>query len=196
MVLSKRERIMALVTLLVVGAFVMDRFALTPILSGLARAENKKQQLRAEIDEAHRLFERRRLMERKWKAMLSSGLRSDAEAESRVARALDEWSEDARLTLTSVKPERTASDQGMKEITFVVAGRGSLDAAARFLYQIETAELPIKVKNMQLGSTSELGDNMSLQLRLSAIYPGVDRKPSETKPQPRRSEANDEEQSL
>lgn len=196
MVLSKRERIIVLVTLVVVGALIADRFVLTPILSGLEQTESKKQQLLAEVNEARSLFERRRLMERKWKTMLSDGLRSEAEAESRIARALQKWSADAKLMLTSVKPERTAGDKGMQEITFVIAGRGPLEAVAWFLYQIETAELPVKVKNMQLGSTSESGDNMSLQLRLSAIYVAAEATPSETTSQPNQPEGTDEEQLL
>ncbi len=196
MVLSQRERIIALVTLLTVGALVLDRFILSPTLNRLDQLESEKQQLLAEVNEANNLIERRRLLERKWRAMLSDGLRSDADAESRIARALDEWSQDARLTLTSVKPERTTSDKGMREITFAVAGRGALDAVASFLYQVETAELPVKVTSMQLGSTSESGDNMSLQLRLSAIYVDAEQKSSETSPRPGQPEANDEEQLL
>jgi len=196
MVLSKRERIIAIVTLVVVGALIADRFVLTPILNRLDQLETQKQDLLAELNEAQNLFERRRLLERKWKTMLSEGLRNDQEAESRVARALDDWSEDARLTLTSVKPEHAAGSNGMKEITFVIAGRGGLDAVAWFLYQIETAEMPVKVKDMQLGSTSEAGDNMSLQLRLSAIYAGEEQKSSEKSSRPEPSEANDEQQLL
>jgi len=112
-------------------------------------------------------------MERKWKAMLSDGMRSDSEAESRVARVLDDWSEGARLVLSSVKPERVASEKGLKEMTFSVVGTGSLEAVARFLWQVETTALPVKVKDMQLSAMSESGDSMSLQLRVSAIYFGT-----------------------
>jgi hypothetical protein len=72
---------------------------------------------------------------------------------------------------------------------FTVAGKGAIDSVARFLWQIETAALPIKIKDMQLGSSSELGDSMSLQLHLSALYLGIQKKQSDTK-QP---EAKDEE---
>ena len=196
MVLSKRERIIALVAIVVVGALVADRFVISPVSGRLQQTESEKQQLLAEVNEALSLFERQRLMERKWKKILSDGLRSEAEAESRVGRALHEWSEDAKLTLTSVKPERTAGDKGVQEITFVVAGRGPLDAVAWFLYQIETAELPVKVTNMRLGSTSESGDNVTLELRLSAIYLSAGPKPAETKSQPSQPEEDDEEQLL
>jgi Tfp pilus assembly protein PilO len=193
MVLSKRERIVALLAGLVVGVLVLDRFILTPTLNQLERTENQKQELLAQINEAQSLFERKGMLERKWKKMLSDGLRNDAEAESRVARALNEWSGDTRLTLTSIKPERVAGDKGLKEMTFAVAGKGQLDAVARFLHKVETAELPIKVKDMQLGSSSESGDSMSLQLHLSSLYLSAEQQLPEGQLQPKQQGANDEE---
>lgn len=196
MVLSKRERLIALVTLLVVGAFVLDRFVLAPGWRRLQATESQKQELRAQVVEAQNLFERRGMLERKWKTMLSDGLRNDADAESRIARALDEWAADTRLTLTSVKPDRVAGDKGLKEMTFMVAGRGRIDAVARFLYKVETAEMPIKVKDMQLGSAGESGDSMSLQLTLSALYLGAAPKPSQEPSQSKKQEADNEEKLL
>jgi hypothetical protein len=194
MVLSKRERLIALVTLVVVGIFVLNSFVIGPGWSRLQAAENQKLELRAQVIEAQNLFERRRVMERK--KMPFDELRSDAEAESRVVRALDTWAADTRLALTSVKPERGAGDKGLQEMTFVVAGRGRLDAVARFLYDVETAEMPIKVKDMQLGSASESGDSMSLQLTLSALYLGAAPKAAQEPSQRKQQEVNDEEQLL
>jgi hypothetical protein len=194
--LSKRERVVALMAIVMVGGFFVDKIIVTPGIDRLTETKDQKKQLLGELTEARNLFERRRLMERKWKTMLSDGLRNGAEAESRVARALDEWSRDARLTLTSVKPERVAGEKGLNEMAFVVAGRGQLGSVAQFLYQVETAELPIKIKDMQLGSTSESGDNMSLQLRLSALYLGDEGKPSNKQTPTKQSETNNEEQLL
>jgi hypothetical protein len=192
--LSKREQIVVMVAMIMVGALVADKIAITPVLKRFRETANRKQELLAQVNEARSLFERRRLLERKWKTMLSDGLQNEADAESRIMRALDKWKQDTRMTLSSVKPERLASAKGLKEMTFVVAGRGPLDAVARFLWQVETAELPIKVKDMQLGSTNEAGDSMSLQLRLSALYLGTAQKPAEQPPaQPRPQEANNEE---
>jgi len=87
-------------------------------------------------------------------------------------------------------------DKGLKEILFVIAGKGSLDSVAWFLYQVETSELPIKVKHMQLGSTSESGDNMSMELRISTIYLAADGKSSPKQPQLKQPGKTDEEQLL
>ncbi len=193
MVLSKRERILALATLLVMGALVANSLILDPLFTKRRQAADERTDLEAQLAEAQNTFERRRLLERKWKTVLSEGMRSDTDAESRVTKALNEWSRQTRLTLTSIKPERTTGDKGMSEITFVVAGRGSLESVASFLHQVETAELPVKVTTMQLGSTSESGDSMSLQLRLSTVYFGTSSASSERTTQSRPTEAENEE---
>ncbi|HUV65444.1 MAG TPA: hypothetical protein VMW24_16225 [Sedimentisphaerales bacterium] len=188
--LSKRERIIAIVAVAAVGFLVLNKFLIGPIADRLEQLETRKQQLLVELSEAQNLFQRRRLLEKEWKMILADGLRNEVEAESRIARAIDGWSREARLTLSSVKPDRVASDKGLTEITFVVAGTGTLDALAQFLWKIETAPLPVKVKDMQVGSSNESGQSMSLQLRLSAICLGTQKKPPQEKPR----EADNEEQ--
>jgi Tfp pilus assembly protein PilO len=192
--LSKRERMIVLMTIVVVGALVADRFVRAPIANRWGELTTQRQKLRSQVAAANNLFAQRQQMERKWKTLLSEGLRSGDEAESRVGKAMDKWAADARLALTSVHPDRMPGDKGLKEIIFVVAGKGSLDAVAWFLYQVETSELPIKVKYMQLGSTSESGDNMSVELRVSTLYVAADEKSSPQQPQPKKQETKNEEQ--
>ena len=177
--LSKRERIMAIMAVAVVGLLVLNKFLIGPVTGKLQEIKTQKSQLLIELDEAQNLFRKRRVLEKQWKNVLSDGLRNEVEAESKVGRALDEWSKESRLMLSSVKPDRVASDKGLQEMTFVVVGTGSLEAVARFLWQIETAPLPIKVKDMQLGSSNESGQSMSVQLRLSALCLGSEQKSSE-----------------
>ena len=188
--LTKRERIIAILAVAAVGFLVANKFLVGPVTGKLQELETQKSQLRIELDEAQNLFRKRRVLEKRWKTALSEGLQNEVEAEIKVGRAINEWSNEARLTLSSVKPERVASDKGLKEMTFVVVGTGSLDAVTQFLWKIETATLPIKVKDMQLGSSNESGQSMSVQLRLSALCLGKDQKPTENNPP---QEVNDEQ---
>jgi Tfp pilus assembly protein PilO len=188
--LSKRERIIAVIAVAAVGFLVLNKFLVGPVAGKLQQLETQKSQLLIELDEAQNLFRKRRVLERQWNNAMSEGLRNEVEAESKVGRALDRWSEEARLTLSSVKPERVASDKGLKEMTFVVVGTGSLDSVAQFLWHIETAPLPIKVKDMQLGSSNESGQSMSLQLRLSVLCLEKEQKSPENRPS---QKVNDEE---
>ena len=193
MVLSKRERMILIVAIVAVVLLIADKFIVGPISARREEIKTRKLELQAELENAQVLFSRQKLMERKWKTLLSDGLKNDAEAESKIARALDSWSKNAMLTLSSVKPERVASDKGLKEMTFVVAGTGTLEAVSRFLWQIETASMPVKVMDMQVGSSNETGQSMSLQLRLSALCLGSEKATSQNEQQAEIQEINDEE---
>jgi hypothetical protein len=171
--LSKRERIIGIAAVLILSALVGDRFILTPTIRRLGVLEDTKQVLLAELNEAQNLFERRRLMEKRWKELLGDGLKNESQAESRILHAVDDWARQSRFTLTSVKPERLSEvKSGLKEMTFTIAGTGSLESTGEFLMQVETASVPVKIKDIQLGSANETGDNMSLQLLLSSLYVG------------------------
>ncbi len=193
--LSKRERMIVLLTLISVGALVADRLVRAPIANRLTELKDERDKAVADVEHAQLVLQQSQLVDQ-GEAKRKAGLKSDAETESEVTKAMDKWSQDARLTLSSVKPDRLAGDKGAKEIVFVVAGKGSLDAVAWFLYQVETSDLPIKVKYMQLGSAGESGDSMSLELRVSALYLAGDEKSSPKQKQPKPSEKNNEEQLL
>lgn len=172
MVLSKRERFVFITTLACVGLFVANSFFVDPVRKKLGDLASDRKMLLGSLNEAELLIGNHKRMEKKWETMLSNGLRNDMEAESKVLDALRQWSADAYLSLTSIKPERISSDNKLKEMVFTVVGKGTLESVTRFLWQIETAELPIKIKDMQLGSSSTAGtgDSISLQLHLSALY--------------------------
>lgn len=193
MVLSKRERMILITAILAVAMLVADKFVVGPISKRREATKTQKLELQTQLENAQILFSRRRIMERKWKTLMSDGLQNDTETESKIGRALDEWSKEAMLTTSSVKPERVASDKGLKEMTFVVAGSGTLEAVSRFLWQIETAPMPIKVKDIQIGSTNETGQSMSLQLRLSALCLDSEQKASQNEQKEAFQEINDEE---
>jgi len=172
--LSRRERSIVLVTLVVLVLLPADKFVVTPVINKLVEARDTRQRLLDELQEAENLFDRRRVMEKKWRQFGSEGLESESQAESRLLHAVGQWAQDSRLTLASVKPQRVSTEStDVQEMTVSVAGTGSLQAAARFMWNVEHAAIPVKIKDMQLGSANDTGNDMSLQLRLSTLYIGA-----------------------
>jgi hypothetical protein len=167
-------------TLVCVGLLIVSKFVVDPAQAKLDEMEAQRQQLQGDLEEAQLLMGNRGAMQRKWNTLVSDGLRNDAEAESKVLSALGEWADGAGLSLSSIKPDRVASDKGLQEMIFTVAGKGTLESVSQFLWQIETAALPAKIRDMQLGSGSESESVMSLQLHLSVLYLGTPQKQSES----------------
>ena len=171
MILSKRERLVVAATLIAVAAFLLDRYALTPVLDALAALEARKQNMIGDVARAGDLLERQHQLGPKWREMNAAGLKRDpTEAESQMLHAVQNWSQEAGLRLTSLKPERLPDKRSLQEISFQAAGTGTMNAVSRFLWRIETAKVPIRVKELQVGSRKEGADDLTLQLRFSTLY--------------------------
>ena len=172
--LSKRERLIALAALVIVALLPADRFVLTPVVNKLSSARDTRQGMLDQLQEAETLFERRRVTEKTWRQFGSGGIETESQAESRVLHAVGQWAQDSRLTLTAVRPQRLSSENSdLQEMTVSVTGTGGLQAATRFLWNVEQAGLPVKIKDIQLGSANDTGNEMSLQVRLSTLYVGA-----------------------
>ena len=117
--LSKREKVIALLTVVVLAALVGDRFVFTPLMDKLNQLETRRLDLHAELNDVQNLFQRRRLMERKWREMAGERLSSAFESESRMLHALDRWARGTGLTLTSVKPLRWTVAPGSTAMAIV-----------------------------------------------------------------------------
>ena len=179
MILSKRERLIMVLTLAAVSILVLDRYVLTPLLDGRSSLQARKARLQGDMERANRLLTRRRQIDQRWNQMLTSSLKRDpGEAESQILHALGNWSEQTGLNLSSIRPERSTEKTDVREITFHISGSGSMNSISWFVWCLETAEIPIKVKVLSLGSRKEGTDDLSLQLRFSTLCLAVQAPPA------------------
>ena len=174
MILTKRERLITALTLIAVSIFVLDRYVLTPFLDDYSALEARKQKLQGDMKRANSLVARRQQVDQKWQQMLAGSLKQDpVEAESQVLHALRDWSEQTGLNLSALRPERSTDKTDLREITFHTAGSGPMSSISRFMWCLETAEIPIKLKMIRLSSRKEGIDDLSLELRFSTLYLAV-----------------------
>ncbi len=179
MILSKRERLIMVLTLAAVSILVLDHYVLTPLLDGRSSLQARKARLQGDMEQADRLLTRRQQVDQRWRQMLTGSLKRDpGEAESQILHALGNWSEQTGLNLSSIRPERSTEKTDVREITFHISGSGSMNSISRFVWCLETAEIPIKVKILRLGSRKEGTDDLSFQFRFSTLYLAVQAPPA------------------
>ena len=191
MVISSRERYLAIVFVAAIAALVLDRLVLAPYLGFRAQLMLRKQTLQTELAQGKSLVARKKQLDARWQEMLAGGLKSDpADAENAALHAVIECAQDAGLSLTSVRPERTPRKGAVQEVTFQAVGTGPLVAVARFLWRLENSPLPATIVETQLSSRREGADDLSVQVRLSTLYFAPDVKaPVAQKPKPAAGEA-------
>ena len=171
MVLSKRERYVFLGTLIAVGALALDRFALSPLLDQRSATKTQSASLARQLARAQGLMEHRDRAAPKWREMIQAGMKNDpAEARSQVLHAVRNWAEASGVALSLLKPERLTEKKQLPEIVFQASGTGTLSAVAKLLWRMQTATIPVKITEMQIGARKEGMDNLSFQLRISTVY--------------------------
>ena len=169
--LSKRERIIVTAAVITVGLLIADRLVLGPLLAYRAELEEQKQHLVTDLQQARRVFDKSRRMRQRWRSTATGGLQATASAaESRVLHAVRQWSRDSGLSLVATKPETRTDDPLLTTVEVQVTGNGTMAAAARFLFEAETSELPLRVTETRLGSRQRATDDLTLDLRLSMLY--------------------------
>lgn len=177
MVLSKRERIIFWTTLSVISLLVLDRLVVTPAMDKLDAISQQKSDLELDVHEMGELLRQRKPMAQRWQTMQDTGLTDGpSAAESYVFRALNEWENQCRIDLTAITPQRATAVEGLQEVSFSIAGKGTLETVSEFLWLLEQAEMPVKITNLTLGSTNASGQEMTLTLKISVLC----RAPEET----------------
>lgn len=180
MVLSKRERRIFWTTLVVMVLLVSDRFVINPGLEALDSVSEEKQRLDAEVSAMWDVLDPNRSTPRarQWQEKIENGLLDDpSAAQSSMLHALEEWSEQSRVRLTSVTPtpqrstrDRGLRDRGLRDIVFTIAGKGDMASIGEFVWLIEQTSKPVKITNLTLGSTNASGRDLTLSLKLSLLY--------------------------
>lgn len=146
------------------------QFVLTPLGERRERVKIDVAAARADFGRAERQVQAARRLDQRWGEMLSAGLSADASrAEGQALRALRDWAQDAGLSLSSLKPERTEQRKQFLEITLRATGAGSMRSVGQFLARVRTATIPVRVTDLTISARKEGTDELSVQLGVSTI---------------------------
>lgn len=171
MKMSGRERVIAIVTGVVLGLLLLDRFVVTPWFEARATLASELDLRRDAVKRAEQTFTNQRRANRRWAELAGKTLHSDAPAaEGQLLNALRDWADDSGLALSAVRPDRGTAAHGFERITIRATGAGRMQQLASFLYNVETAAIPARLDELQITSRKPGTDDLALQLAVSTIY--------------------------
>jgi len=171
MALTGREQKIMYLALAAVVFLILNAYILDPILNKRDEIRQTRETLQAEVDKALTTLDRKKKLQERWAEMQDNGLGNDVQkAEAMVYRYLRDSSERARLEMGSIQPDRLSTQGQLGEIDFVLSATGSMQSVTQFLWSLETANIPLKIKSYQLGSKNETAQEMTIQAVLSTVY--------------------------
>jgi hypothetical protein len=175
-VLSKRERYIAVLTGVVLAALVLYQFVLQPLSEQSDTLDMNVATASADFMRLNKVVKQSKEATKELRAMtdVKNGgkLSADASAaETLLYRSVRDWAQEAGMSPPSVQPTRTAEkEKDFFKLTFRVQGGGSMSQISRFLYRIKTTSVPVQINELQITSNKENTDDLKLSLTLSTIY--------------------------
>lgn len=169
--MTQRERSIATLTGIVVGALVLYQFVIDPKLVQIAALDDQIDTASTDLEQAETLFGMSRSANRRLAEMAGSGLRrTDAAAESELLNRTREWAQEAGIAGWGIKRERTEKERDFNKITFRANGTGGMRQIGQFLYRLQTADIPVRVADLTINSRKDGTDDLAIVLSISTIY--------------------------
>ncbi|MBI3867630.1 MAG: hypothetical protein HY299_03780 [Verrucomicrobia bacterium] len=164
----QRTLLIAAVALLVL--FIGDKLVVTPLIASWKDRGNRIIDLRKKVEHGNLVLGRDSIIQDRWDEMSTNTLPQEASvAESRVLKAFDRWSQESRVSITSIKPQwkHAADDHATLECR--VDGFGSLGTVTRFLHAIEKDPMALRIDVLELGARDNEGKQVTLGLSVSGL---------------------------
>ncbi|MDQ3441768.1 MAG: hypothetical protein M3478_15610 [Planctomycetota bacterium] len=182
MTMSTRERSIATITGIIIGSLVLYQFVVEPKLTQIELLDSELTAATTDLERADSLFNSSRSATKQLAKIAGSGLRrNDAEAESELLNSTRQWAQEAGLSGWGIKREATVKERDFNKITFRAQGSGGMGQIGRFLYRLQTANIPVRIVDMTVNSRRDGTDDLAIVLGVSTIYLA----PESEKPAPR-----------
>jgi len=168
--INTRQQLLLVVAIVGVALFVADKLILSPLGRSWKARSAKIVELRKSIARGTLLTERERPIRDRWENMITNMLPNNlSAAESEVLKAFDRWSQDSRISISSIKPQwkRPADDYMTLECRADAVG--NMQALTRFLYDVEKDRLALRIEAIEISARDNDGQQLALGLQLSGL---------------------------
>ena len=175
--ITPRQHLLGLVAIAVVALLAGDRLLFSPLSQSWKARAARVAELKKSVTQGTDLLEREASLRNKWDRMRANTLSGEVSAaENQMLKAFDRWSQESRIGISSIKPQKRAADD-YETMECRVEAFGSLPALSRFLYEIEQDPLGLKVEVVEIAARDTAGEQLTLGLQVSGLYMNSSPKP-------------------
>jgi len=171
MKINNRQKLLGILAMAIVGVFVADKMIFTPVLDGWKTRSATVAQLRKSINQGNMLLQREKLTRDRWNDIRGSTLPINAsQAEKEMLNAFEQWSADSQVSISSIRPQwKKGATDDYSVLECRVDAAGSLPVLAKFLYNIESSPMAVKMETVELTARDNNGEQIALGLLVSCV---------------------------
>jgi len=170
MKIENRQRVLAVIGIAAVALLASDRLIFAPLTRSWKARADRIAELKESVKQGAMLLEREQTIRNRWENMRTNTLPNDvSDAENEVLKAFDRWSQDSRISISSIKPQWKRNSDDYMTLECRADAFGSLQALTRFLYEVEKDPLALKVEAIEITTRDNEGQQLSLGLQVSGL---------------------------
>ena len=168
--INKREQQLIIAVIAAVVLWAGNTLVVVPLTKHWKERATRMSDLRKSLTQGTLLLEREQSIRARWESMRTNTLPSETSlAESQVVKAFDRWSQDSRISITSISPQWKHDADEYMTLQCRVEAAGTLNTLSRFLYDVEKDPMALKLESVELGVRDKNGQIITMGLQISAL---------------------------
>ena len=170
MQIKNRQQFLAILAISAVALFAADKLIRAPLMASWQQRAAQIKSLRQKVADGHNWQQREEALRNRWQRMRSNTLPTNPSlAEQQVVKALDRWCRDSGINRDSFTPQWKKDSDDYTTLECRVEATGNINAVTRFLYDIESDPMALRLENVEVSTRDAEGQVLTLGLQLSAL---------------------------
>jgi Tfp pilus assembly protein PilN len=170
MKIENRQHFMVLVAAAAAVLLLGDKLVLPFLTRSWTERATRIVDLRKSVSQGTLLRSRERTIRERWESMRTNTLPNNmSAAENEVLRAFDRWSQESRVSITSIKPQWKQTGEDYATLECRADASGNIQALSRFLFNLEKDPLALKIETVEITARDNDGQQLALVLQVSGL---------------------------
>jgi hypothetical protein len=172
---KNRQQLLIIGAIIIAVLYISDTMLRPPLQKMWNDRKDQIKNLRAEIKRGKNLINGEQSLRRRWDIMRTNTLPVDTSvAEAQLYGSIQAWKENSTVTVGGINPQwKHDNDETYYTLDCRIEASGNMSTITRFLYEIESDPMGIRVELLELNSRDERGSQMTVNLQLSGLVLGA-----------------------
>ena len=168
--INNRQQLLTVLAIAVIVIWAGDKLVLSPLTASWQARAGRIRELTKQVNQGSVLLLREQSIRGRWDSMRTNTLPSETSiAENELLKAFERWSQDSRISITSIKPQWKRDADDYMTLECRADAFGSMATLTRFLYEVEKDPLALKVEVVEISSRDNDGQQLTLGLQVSGL---------------------------
>jgi Tfp pilus assembly protein PilO len=168
--IDNRQQLLVVITIAAIALLAADRLVYTPLAKLWKNRSERIVELRKQVQNGSVLLQREQVIRNHWEQMRTNMLPNNPSlAEQQILKAVDTWSQQSRVSVTSIMPQWKHDSDDYMTLDCRVDAAGDLEALTEFLYSIEKGPMALKLESVELSARDNTGQQLVLGLQISGL---------------------------